>query len=475
MKKVLSLIICLVLACSFFLTAFATGTTADLNDVPAEITQDATATITVSVSESPSISSAIVQVTVGDGLELVSGEWKKDGIAKEFAVPNGYGVIAFSEEGVMDGTVFSFVVKGKTVSQTAQNINVDLTFKNGLSEVVGTASAGGSVKVVCASHTFGDYTNENETNHTRTCSVCGVVETNAHTWDEGTVTKTANCKETGVKSYTCTTTGCGATKTETIAETSEHEFGEWTQTKAPQCAEDGQESRICSICQKEETKDISATGHSFGEWTQIKAPDCETKGQETRTCATCSYEETRDIKATGHKFSNPVITKEPTCTKKGVETGKCTVCNKETTNKIDATGHKMGEYVVKTEATCTTEGVKEGICKTCGEKAEEKIPMAEHTYGEGVVTKEATATETGIMTKTCTACGEEVEEEIPVLDASNDVDTDTASKPAGSTSDKKVNNKSYEDNGNIKTIIIIVEIVVIVGGIAAFIIIKKRR
>ena len=55
---------------------------------------------------------------------------------EDFTVSNGYGVIAFSGAGTMDGTVFSFVVKGKTVSQTAQNVKVDLTFKSG-SSVVG--------------------------------------------------------------------------------------------------------------------------------------------------------------------------------------------------------------------------------------------------------------------------------------------------------------------------------------------------
>ena len=214
MKKILSLIICLVLICSFSVTVFAANPTVSISGVPAEVKKDATATVSVSVSGSPTSSSALVQVTLGDGLQLVSGEWKKDGIMKDFTVSNGYGVIAFSGAGTIDGTVFSFVVKGKTVSQTVQNLKVDLTFKSG-SSVVGTTSASKTVKVACVSHTYGNYANANATNHTRTCSACGNIETKAHTWNGGSVTKTANCKEAGTKTFTCT--ACNATKTQTIA------------------------------------------------------------------------------------------------------------------------------------------------------------------------------------------------------------------------------------------------------------------
>lgn len=43
-----------------------------------------------------------------------------------------------------------------------------------------------------------------------------------HSWNTGMVTKTPTCKETGVKTYTCS---CGQTKTETIAKTDTHDYG----------------------------------------------------------------------------------------------------------------------------------------------------------------------------------------------------------------------------------------------------------
>ena len=223
MKKFLSLIICLVLILSFPVTAFAEGGTASLSGVPTDIKKDVTATITVNVNGSPSMSSAFVQVTLGNGLELVSGEWVKEGVIKDFTVSKGYGVIAFSSAERMEGTVFSFVVKGKTVSKIAQNIKISLTFKNG-STVVGTVSVIKTVKVSCTRHTYSNYTNVNATNHSRTCLVCGDIETEVHSWNSGSVTKTAGCKEAGNTHYTCTATGCGATKDVPIEKTNNHTY-----------------------------------------------------------------------------------------------------------------------------------------------------------------------------------------------------------------------------------------------------------
>ena len=349
MKKILSVLICLVLVFSFSITAFAVSAT--LGGVPAEIKKDSTATITVSVSGSPTASSALVQVTLGSGLQLVSGEWKKSGIMQDFNASAGEGVIALSSAGSFDGTVFSFVIKGKTVSSTAQNITVKLTFRNGSSEV-GNVTASKTVKVVCASHSYGAYTKKDNSNHTRTCSVCQSVETVAHTWNSGTVTKAANCKETGTKTFTCT--ACNATKTETIAKTNNHTFGAWTQTKAP---------------------------------------TCEAKGSESHTCSTCGKVETRDVKALGHKMSAPTITKQATCKEEGSQEGMCSVCNTKSVQAIPKLDHKLGEFTVTKEATLTETGLKTATCAVCGEKVEEIISV----LSTEVLEPEVTPTEEPII------------------------------------------------------------------------------
>ena len=63
MKKLVTLFLSIILICSFSITAFAADTTATLSGVPNELKKDATSTITVSLSGTPSASSALVQVT----------------------------------------------------------------------------------------------------------------------------------------------------------------------------------------------------------------------------------------------------------------------------------------------------------------------------------------------------------------------------------------------------------------------------
>ena len=410
MKKILALVTCLVLICSFSVTAFAQGATATLNGVPSEIKKDATATVTANVSGSPTLSSALVQITLGDGLELVSGEWKKDGIMKDFTVSNGYGVIALSSAGTIDGTVFSFVVKGKTISANAQNIKVDFTFKNG-SENVGMASVSKTVKVACATHSYGNYTNAKTTNHTRTCSACGNVETKAQTWNSGTVTKPASCKETGIKTYTCT--ACNATKTETVSKTENHTWGSWNTAKQPNCTTVGTKTRTCSACGKTENQTISATGHSMGAWSQSKAPTCTANGEEKRSCSKCGYSETKAISALGHSFSNPTVTKQPTCTEAGVETGKCTRCGQTTSNSIKAKGHKFGNWADTKTATCTEGGVQERKCTECGIAESRNTEPLGHDFENPTILKEPTISVAGLKEGKCKRCGEATQEVIP--------------------------------------------------------------
>jgi len=70
-----------------------------------------------------------------------------------------------------------------------------------------------------------------------------------HSWNAGVVTKQPNCKETGVKTYTCSV--CGGTKTEDIAKTGSHSYGAWTRFN------NTTHKRTCSGCQTTETKNHS--------------------------------------------------------------------------------------------------------------------------------------------------------------------------------------------------------------------------
>lgn len=67
---------------------------------------------------------------------------------------------------------------------------------------------------------------------------------NSHDWDSGVVTKAATCKETGIKTYTCTK--CGKTKTEDISRVP-HSYG-WVTTKEPTLDAEGSREYRCSKC-----------------------------------------------------------------------------------------------------------------------------------------------------------------------------------------------------------------------------------
>lgn len=335
MKKIISLLVCLVLVFSLSISAFAAGSAKVNSDASADVIKVGdTVVVTVSLSDcAPFKSMALTPNFDKNVFEIVSGEWLLDGAA--LSNFNGTSAaIAYSNAVEKSGDIFKYVLKVKD-NATLKNttIKTDAVIKNGSTVIASTANAT-TVKVICKTHSFGAWDKADNNNHKHTCTACGTAESSAHTWNGGTITKTATCKETGVKTYTCTV--CNATKTETIATTTNHTFGNWTQTKEPTCTAKGTESRICSICQKVETKDIAALGH---------------------------------------KFSDPTVTKDPTCSEEGIESGKCTRCDKETTNTLPKKEHTFGEAVVVTPATETAVGKQTKTCTICNTVVEEEIPM----------------------------------------------------------------------------------------------------
>lgn len=126
--------------------------------------------------------------------------------------------------------------------------------------------------------------------HTENIIPCQNVEKANHTWNSGTVTKKATCKETGVKTFTCTT--CSATKTEDTAKTTDHKYGSWTKVN------DATHKHTCSICQKEET-----ANHSWNSGSVTKKATCKEEGVKTYNCTACNTTKTETIaKTNDHKY-----------------------------------------------------------------------------------------------------------------------------------------------------------------------------
>lgn len=86
-----------------------------------------------------------------------------------------------------------------------------------------------------------------------------------HTWDNGVVTTAPTTTSTGIKTYTCTFDGCGATKTEVLPKTEcQHEYV-WTYNKdayrdEKKVEHDGTETGVCSKCGDTITRTAVGTG-----------------------------------------------------------------------------------------------------------------------------------------------------------------------------------------------------------------------
>lgn len=100
-----------------------------------------------------------------------------------------------------------------------------------------------------------------------------IIKTGAvHEWNQGVVTKEPTTTETGIKTYTCTFDGCGATRTEElpkVEETHQHTWSEWTYNNdavyvSKTDYKDGTATRTCTDpdCPEHatETKTIAGTG-----------------------------------------------------------------------------------------------------------------------------------------------------------------------------------------------------------------------
>lgn len=93
-----------------------------------------------------------------------------------------------------------------------------------------------------------------------------IIKTGApHTWDAGVVTKEPTATETGIKTFTCTLDGCGATRTEELPKTEcQHEYV-WTYNKdayrdEKKVEHDGTETGVCSKCGDTITRTAVGTG-----------------------------------------------------------------------------------------------------------------------------------------------------------------------------------------------------------------------
>ena len=213
-------------------------------------------------------------------------------------------------------------------------------------------------KTQTAAHSFGKWSKLDGTNHIRSCTVCGYIEQDGHTFDEGTVEAEATCFRVGKIVYRCTAEDCDASYEEEISMTN-HRWGEawqdsgngeahiiacqnegcnacraelhnWVNsdrdadkhvcemcgaeeahswesnvTQAPNCIAPGEGNRTCPICSAEEvfTMPIDPEAHNWGDWNVVTAPAEGMEGEEKCVCswAPNDHVQTRPIPALEHE------------------------------------------------------------------------------------------------------------------------------------------------------------------------------
>lgn len=431
MKKQTIVLALFVLMCIFCMT---------VSSFSADVYYRGTAiTVSVTVANHTQIKGGSVSVTYDTScLEPVSGSWNlSDTTMASFVGTKG--VFAFSEPKTVGGNIctLSFRVKDTAPlkTQTTVTASVKLTPANGSEKTLSVTAGQGTIQ---CKHSFGAWTKVDDTNHTHACS-CGETQTQAHTWDSGKITKKATCQQTGERVYTCT--GCGATKTETIAKTA-HTYdnacdGECNVCGAKRTVSHKFSTKLlknkkyhyyqCTVCGA--TKDVEA--HTPG--------DAATE-EHAQTCTVCGYVIAPALEHM-HTFGDTLLYDDDghysACTVCGEEEDRaahtyddacdadCNECDYERTPphqpadtwSMDGLSHwhecSACGAVVDKEAHTVGDALSDNgkpICTVCGGEIGETAH--EHRFTEWTVIQEPTENEAGQEISTC-ECGETVTRDIP--------------------------------------------------------------
>lgn len=383
MKKFLSIMLVAVL----IVTSMATVAFADGGSATASVSKSQTVkagdTVTLTVTVSGKFSNYELTMKAAEGLTITSITGVTSNINN--------GKVAFSSATNNETHSFQVTVKvSDTIEPGSYKVTADLTKASMIVPIEEDTEDGIPDTLVRVSLADGSAT------LTVDCK---------HDWSDWTQTKAPTCDEKGEETRTCSI--CGEVETRAI-DAKGHQWGAWTQTKAPTCTVKGEETRTCSVCGETETRPVDKAPHTWGEWVVTKAATCTDDGLKTRTCSVCGEKQTEVIPAAeGHKWGEWTVIKAATCTEDGEQTRKCSVCGEVETEIIPAAGHDWDE-----EIWCYDETHHWHVCSVCGEKCEH---IAEHgPITEWQIVKEPTAKEAGLQQKFCEVCGAVVaSEEIP--------------------------------------------------------------
>lgn len=216
------------------------------------------------------------------------------------------------------------------------------------------------------------------------CTTCGkeeIIPVHAQTEDSTSLSKkyvwilgfytydcNATCTTPGWEKYTCSIDGCDATERNYVQKTG-HTVKNWTVVTKPTCTEAGSKTGHCSVCDKDVTEEIPATGHTYDEANPNRTVDnSATDGHITRyyTCTTCGTEvEKVEHAAWIEGQYTPNVITQPGCVVDGLERDTCDICGETRNVTLPANGQHEWEQTGVVNPTCTTPGQTNYKCKNC--------------------------------------------------------------------------------------------------------------
>ena len=204
------------------------------------------------------------------------------------------------------------------------------------------------------------------------------VDTNAHKWDNGTITTTATCKVSGEKTYTCQHNSAHK-KTESLGvNASNHVNTKNVAELKATCTTKGYTAGVyCNDCQKyisgHTEIPVDTNAHKWDNGT-VTTATCKVNGVKTYTCQhNSSHKKTEKlgVNASNHVNTKNVAEVKATCTTKGSTAGVyCNDCQKYINGHkeiaINPSNHVNTKTVPETPATFDKVGYTEGVfCNDC--------------------------------------------------------------------------------------------------------------
>ena len=213
MKKIFSILLCILLISVLALSVSAADSKVTLKPSATELKQGDTFTIVAKLTNTESIMLGTVTLDYNTAaFEMTGGTCHVTGANPAVVLPaQKVGTFFLGTATAVSGKIFTFEFKVKA-DAAAGTYTFTPTASIGVSTGTQITATSTSVTIACK-HKFSDWADVGDGTHSRTCSKCQHVQTEEHSWDDGTSESAATCESTGTINFKCLY--CSATKTET--------------------------------------------------------------------------------------------------------------------------------------------------------------------------------------------------------------------------------------------------------------------